>query len=87
MTSTDKSQIEIQEKVTRRRRTWLVFTLFTFMLLHQTDKLLIGPLTTPIMETFKINEAQMGFIFTGALLVGGIFFPLWGYLFDRLCQT
>jgi hypothetical protein len=30
---------------------------FTFMLLHQSDKLLIGPLTTPIMGTFDSNEA------------------------------
>jgi len=25
----------------------------------------------------------MGAVFTGALLVSGILFPLWGYLFDR----
>jgi hypothetical protein len=52
---------------------WFVFgTFFVFMLLHQTDKLLIGPLTTPIMDTFKINEAQMGFVFSGAIIVGAI---------------
>ncbi|HZW02823.1 MAG TPA: MFS transporter [Anaerolineaceae bacterium] len=67
-------------------RTWMVIALFIFMLLHQTDKLLISPLTTPIMETFGINEAQMGMVFTGALLVGGLFFPLWGYLFDRFAR-
>ena len=39
-------------------------------------KLLIGPLTTPIMETFGIDEAQMGAVFTGALIVGGLsYFP------------
>ncbi len=63
---------------------WFVFgVFFVFMLLHQADKLLIGPLTTPIMEYFKIDEAQMGFVFSGAILVGAIFYPLWGYLFDR----
>lgn len=67
-------------------RTWMVVSLFIFMLLHQTDKLLISPLTTPIMDTFGINEAQMGMVFTGALLVGGLFFPLWGYLFDRFAR-
>ncbi len=56
------------------------------MLLHQTDKLLIGPLTTPIMDTFHIDEAQMGLVFTGALLVGGLFFPIWGYLYDRFAR-
>lgn len=75
-----------QVKVSAGRRTWLVLSLFIFMLLHQTDKLLISPLTTPIMDTFKINEAQMGLVFTGALLVGGIFYPIWGYLYDRYAR-
>jgi hypothetical protein len=34
--------------------------MFLFLLLHQADKLLIGPLTSAIMEDFAINEAQMG---------------------------
>jgi MFS family permease len=58
-----------------------------FMLLHQSDKLLIGPLTTPIMETFGIDEAQMGAVFTSALFVGAIFYPLWGYLYDRYARS
>ena len=57
------------------------------MLLHQSDKLLIGPLTTPIMEEFGLNRAQMGFVSTGSLLVAAIFFPLWGYLYDRYSRT
>jgi len=72
--------------ISRRRKRTTVVILFVFMLLHQTDKYLIGPLTTPIMEAFQINEAQMGLIFTGALLVGGIFYPIWGYLFDRYAR-
>jgi MFS transporter, Spinster family, sphingosine-1-phosphate transporter len=70
------------------RRRWVVVSvLFLFMLLHQTDKLLIGPLTTPIMETFKINEAQMGMVFTGAIIVAALFYPLWGYLYDRFARA
>lgn len=57
------------------------------MLLHQADKLLIGPLTTPIMEYFQIDEAQMGFVFSGAILIGAIFYPLWGYLYDRFARS
>jgi MFS family permease len=75
-----------QMPVTKGRKWSLVIILFVFMLLHQTDKYLIGPLTTPIMEEFGINEAQMGLVFTGALLVGGIFYPIWGYLFDRYAR-
>ena len=67
---------------------WFVFAVFFgFMLLHQSDKLLIGPLTGPIMDTFKITMTQMGAVSTGALIVGSIFYPLWGYLFDRYSRS
>jgi MFS family permease len=68
-------------------RWFVVAVFFAFMLLHQSDKLLIGPLTTPIMETFGIDEVQMGAVFTGALLVGAIMYPLWGYLYDRYARS
>ena len=70
-----------------RYRWFVVFVFFAFMLLHQADKLLIGPLTTPIMETFGIDEARMGAVFTGALVVQAVFYPLWGYLYDRYARS
>jgi MFS family permease len=70
-----------------RYRWFVVFVFFTFMLLHQADKLLIGPLTTPIMETFGIDEARMGAVFTGALVIEAVFYPLWGYLYDRYARS
>ena len=72
---------------TSRYRWFVVAVFFLFMLLHQTDKLLVGPLTSRIMETFGINEAQMGAVFTGALLVGAILYPIWGYLYDRFARA
>jgi MFS family permease len=69
-----------------RYRWFVVAILFSFMLLHQADKLLIGPLTTPIIETFDITKAQMGAVFTGALVVGAILYPVWGYLYDRYAR-
>ena len=72
----------------RSRYRWFVFAVFfVFMLLHQSDKLLIGPLTTPIMETFNIDEAKMGAVFTGALLVSAFLYPVWGYLYDRFARA
>jgi len=68
-------------------RWFVVLIFFLFMLLHQADKLLIGPLTTPIMETFGIDEVQMGAIFSGALLIGAILYPIWGYLYDRYARS
>jgi predicted MFS family arabinose efflux permease len=70
-----------------RYRWFVVIVFFAFMLLHQSDKLLIGPLTTPIMETYGIDEVQMGAVFTGALLVGAVLYPLWGYLYDRYARS
>lgn len=70
------------------RHRWVVVAIFFFfILLHQADKLLIGPLTTPIMETFQINEAQMGAVFSGALFVGWAFYLVWGYLYDRFARS
>jgi len=60
--------------------------MFGFMLLHQADKLLIGPLTTQIMGTFQITRTQMGAVTTGALIVGAICYPLWGWLYDRFSR-
>ena len=70
-----------------RYRWFVVATFLAFILLHQADKLLIGPLTTPIMETFGIDEARMGLVFSGAVLVGAICYPLWGLLFDLFRRT
>jgi MFS family permease len=70
------------------KRRWVVVTVFfAFMLFHQSDKLLIGPLTTPIMETFQIDEVRMGAVFTAALIVGSVLYPIWGYLYDRFARS
>lgn len=63
----------------------VVFSLF--MLLHQTDKLLIGSLQLPISETFKLNDFQWGLINSGALIVGTILYPIWGYLYDKFSRA
>ncbi len=68
-------------------RWFVVFLFFTFILLHQADKLLISPLTTPIMEEFGINEAQMGAVSSLAILVAALLYPVWGYLYDRYARA
>ncbi|OGO13804.1 MAG: MFS transporter [Chloroflexi bacterium RBG_16_47_49] len=63
---------------------WLVVIIFFFfVLLHQADKLLIGPLTENIIKEFNLTKTQMGVVSMGAMIVGAIFYPLWGYLYDR----
>lgn len=68
-------------------RWFVVAVFFGFMLLHQADKLLIGPLTPAIMEEFNITMTQMGAITTGALIVASVLYPLWGYLYDRFARA
>ncbi len=70
-----------------RYRWFVVGVFFMFMLLHQSDKLLIGPLTINIMEEFHITNTQMGAVFTGALIIGAIAYPLWGYLYDKYSRS
>jgi MFS family permease len=60
---------------------------FFFMLLHQTDKLMIGSLQVPISEDFGINNQQWGLINSGALIVSTILYPIWGYLYDRYARA
>lgn len=64
----------------------VVIIFFFFVLLHQADKLLIGPLTENIIEEFKITKTQMGIVSMGALIVGAVFYPIWGYLYDRFTR-
>jgi MFS family permease len=65
----------------------VVVIFFIFMLLHQTDRLLIGPLKGPISEDFNITNTQFGFVISGALIVGTILYPIWGYLYDRFARA
>jgi MFS family permease len=64
-----------------------VLVFFFFTLLHQTDKLLIGSLQLPVSKTFNLNDLQWGLINTGALIVGTLFYPVWGYLYDRYARA
>jgi len=56
------------------------------MLLHQTDRLLISPLASPIMEEFNLSELQMGGIVTGLLILGRIFYLIWGFLYNKFAR-
>lgn len=70
-----------------RYRWFVVGVFFFFMLLHQTDKLLIGPLESQIRETFEISKTQMGSVVTLALVVGTFLYPIWGYLYDHYARS
>ena len=70
-----------------KKNRWLVVIIFfVFMLLHQTDKLLINPLAAQIYEEWNLTDTQWGAISTAALIVGAIFYPLWGYLYDHFAR-
>lgn len=70
-----------------RYRWFVVGVFFFFMLLHQTDKLMIGSLQVPITDEFGITNTQWGWINSGALIVATVFYPVWGYLYDRFSRA
>jgi MFS family permease len=70
-----------------RYRWFVVGVFFFFMLLHQTDKLMIGSLQVPISESFGLNDLQWGFINSGALILATLLYPIWGYLYDRYARA
>src|SRR6266540_3327965 len=70
-----------------RYRWFVVIVFFFFMLLHQTDKLMIGPMQQIIENQFHITDREWGLVNSGALLVGTILYPIWGYLYDRFART
>jgi MFS transporter, Spinster family, sphingosine-1-phosphate transporter len=83
MTNTDQPRI----KTNLSGRWFVIAIFFGFMLLHQIDMLLIGPLTSSVIDTFKITYTQMGLVTTGALVVGTVLYPIWGWLYDRFSRA
>jgi MFS family permease len=75
------------KKVGRFYPVFVVVVFALFMLLHQTDKLLIGSLQIPVSKTFNLNDFQWVLINSGALIVGTILYPIWGYLYDRYSRA
>ncbi len=67
-------------------KTLLIIIFFAFMLLHQTDKLLINPMGDLIIKEFNLTDTQWGSVATAALIVGSICYPIWGYLYDRFSR-
>jgi len=59
---------------------------FCFMLLHQSDRLLIGPLTTAHHGDVHIDEARWA-RFHGRARRRSAVYPLWGYLYDRFARA
>ncbi|HET90420.1 MAG TPA: MFS transporter, partial [Chloroflexi bacterium] len=41
----------------------------------------------PISEDFGITNTQFGLVISGALIVGTILYPIWGYLYDRFARA
>ena len=72
----------------KSKHRWFVLAVFYgFILLHQADKLIIAPLTTPIIEDFSITQAQIGAVSSLAIVVAAVLYPVWGYLYDRFARA
>ncbi|MBN2388514.1 MAG: MFS transporter [Anaerolineales bacterium] len=75
------------KKTSRGYTIFVVIVFFLFMLLHQTDKLMIGSMQTDVSRTFDLNDLQWGLINSGALVVATLLYPIWGYLYDRYARA
>ena len=65
----------------------MVIVFYAFVLLHQAGKLLVGPLTKPIIWEFGISQAQMGAVSNSAIIMSALLHPVWGYLRDRYARA
>lgn len=74
-------------KTSRSYSIYVIVIFFLFMLLHQTDRLMIGSMQTSISETFNLDDRQWGYINSGALIIATLLYPIWGYLSDRLSRA
>ncbi len=74
-------------KTNRSYSIFVIVVFFLFMLLHQTDKLMIGSMQTPISATFGLNDLQWGLVNSGSLVVASLLYPVWGYLCDRFSRA
>lgn len=74
-------------KTSRSYSIFVIVVFFLFMLLHQTDKLMIGSMQTPISTTFGLNDLQWGMINSGSLIVASLLYPVRGYLCDRFSRA
>lgn len=69
-----------------RYRIVVLAIFYLFLLLHQADKSLIGQVLTDLQLDFGVDDAAVGVLGTGALVVAAIGYPIWGYLFDRFAR-
>jgi len=82
-----EKKLKSNKSIKSNYRWFVVVVFFFFMLLHQTDKLMIGSLQQDISKTFNLNDLQWGLINSGALIVGTILYPLWGYFYDKYSRS
>ncbi len=73
--------------IMKRYRWFVLGVFFMFMLLHQADKLIIGPLVSDIQAEFNITDTETGAIATGALIIAALLYPVWGYLYDKFARA
>lgn len=63
---------------------WLVtIVFFVFLTFHQADKFIVSAVTPQLLEEFNVGYSDMGLLFSATILIAVLFYPLWGYLYDR----
>jgi ACS family hexuronate transporter-like MFS transporter len=71
-------------KLTSLKYAWFVaIILFLFRTFHETDIYIISVVLPQIIEEFQITYILGGALFTATTILSVVFYPVWGYLFDR----
>ncbi|MCX8193639.1 MAG: MFS transporter [Nitrososphaeria archaeon] len=70
--------------LTPSRYAWFVVViLFLFRSFHETDIYVVSVILPQLLDEFQITYATAGALFTATTILSVVFYPVWGYLFDR----
>lgn len=69
-------------KVARKRWVYILI-FFCFMMFHHLDIIMLDPMRSEIEAAFNISAGQSQTTLILSLVTAGVFFLLWGYVFDR----
>ncbi len=63
---------------------WLVVAIMSAVIMVQAaDTYIVSAVTPELIMEFNVSDAVLGILFTGALIIGAVLYPVWGYFYDK----
>ncbi len=70
--------------MSKDRYKWLVVAIMSAVLMVQAaDTYVVSAVTPELIMEFHVSDAVLGILFTGALIIGAVLYPVWGYFYDK----